>query len=474
MRRLALALLPFALNTALLAQSTVYYLVPGANATFSLARVNADGTGDTLINTGLTTPTFPAWSKDGLELALTSVNPQRPSKISQDVFAFFPANGAVQLIVPFSDSTTVKPVFNPDGSQAGSQNLFSYVVPVYKAFSPDRAHIAVASLVTSGFTQTQTPDLKSLSGVTQTPMLQIYNTSTGVGEGLLSLGRVRTFYTLGGFGVDWHPSQNFVVAPIDVDAPTVGASTPSESSTLFVIEAVPNAITLGRARQLTHPQGFLQTTLFTTTSVIESDYAPAFSPDGQRVAYLRAENIIDASGASILHRPISVSIRIVNTDGSNDHPVLQLSSGIFASQVTWSPDGTQLVFDTGTQPTPQPLQLAQLEAIPSTLSVSVVNADGANPHPIHAAPAGMPAWRPALTGGPDGSAPQFGAIKLVPGNPPTIQITWNTPNVVLESSPVAGKAGPWSTVPGVAAQVNGLFSVTLPASASRTFFRLRQ
>jgi hypothetical protein len=469
MRSLALTLLPLVLNWVALGQSSVYYLIPDAKNTYQLARVNADGTADTAINTGLTTPIFPAWSKDGSVLALTSVNPQRPAKISQDVFSYFPATGAVQLIVPFEDSVTVEqPV--PNGPL---QNRFSYVLPLYKAFSPDKAHIAVASMVTSGFTQTQQAvDPSSLSGVTQTPVLQLYNTSTGVGEGLLSLGRVRTFYTLGGFGVDWHPTQNIVVAPVDLDAPTTGAATPSESSALVIIEAVPNAITTPKTRQLTHPQGVFQSTLFTTLSVLESDYAPAFSPDGNRVAYLRADNIIDTGSGTILHRPISVAIRMINTDGSNDHLILQLSSGIFSSQVTWSPDGTQLVFDTGNQPTPQPLQLAQLVAIPSTLSISIVNADGSNPHPIHAAPAGMPAWQPSIV--PDEPPALRMTVRTLAGNPPSIAIAWNRAGGQLMSSPVAAEGGPtWTAVNAAATVLNGESTVTLPIGTGRAFYRVR-
>src|SRR6185312_8064233 len=94
---LALSALPFREARA----QGIYYLRSTDNNGFQLARVNADGSGDQVINTGLPVPTFPSWSRDGALLALTSVNPQRPSKISQDVFIYNPANGAAQPVVPF-------------------------------------------------------------------------------------------------------------------------------------------------------------------------------------------------------------------------------------------------------------------------------------------------------------------------------------------------------------------------------------
>jgi hypothetical protein len=447
----------------------IYYLRSTGNDVFQLSRVNADGSGDQAINTGLPVTTFPAWSRDGSLLALTSVNPQRPSKISQDVFVYNPVNGTSQLIVPFEDSVTVEPVFS-GGIKVGEQNRFSYVVPIYKAFSPDRNHLAVATLVTSGFYQTQQPPaLDQLSGTTQTPVLQIYNMASGISEVLVTLGRVRTFYTLGGFGVDWHPSQNLLAVPIDIDAPTIGSLKPSESSTIYLVEAVPNAIELGRVRQLTHPQGFLQSSLTAVTTSLESDYAPAFSPDGQIVAYLRAENTIETNGFTTQHRPISVSIRAVNFDGSNDHLLLQLAGGVFSTQLSWSPDGMQIAFDTGQQPVPQPLQLARLEALPNTLQLSVMNADGSNPHLVHAASAGLPAWQPA----PAIAAPRL-TVRLE-GKPLMMVLSWPavTQNVTVESSPGLAAAANWKPLQSSVTTANGQSSITIPASNGAMYFRLK-
>lgn len=468
LRLLALLVLS-AVSTSHAQTPPIYYLRPTTNA-FQLARIGADGAGDQLIQTGLPAPSFPAWSSDGSLLALTSPNPQRPSKISQDIFAYSPTTGTTRLIVPFEDQTTVEPVFS-DGIKIGERNKFSYVIPIYKAFSPNRNRIVVSSLVNSGFYQTQQPLLDSLSGVSQTPILQIYGVADGVAQDLVLLGRVRTFYTLGGFGVDWHPSQNVIVASVDTDGPTVGTAAPSESAALLLIEVVPNAVTSGRYRQLTRPQGLYQITQFGLIQGTQSDYAPAFSPDGQTIAYLRAENTVDASGSVVQHRPVSVTIRAVSLDGSNDRAVLQLAPGIFSSQVTWSPNGQQLTFDTGRQPTPQPLQLARLEATPSTLELSVVNLDGSNPHPIRGPAAGSPTWQPGFSVSID---PRL-SIRLNPGNPPSLSVSWPTlsQSVALESSPVLGAGANWRAVQLPVQSANGQSSVSVPLSASSGYLRLR-
>src|SRR5947208_355524 len=113
---LTLAALPVAL--AQTETSSIYYLRSVPPDQFQLAFIAPDGTGDQPLTTGLTVPTFPSWAKDGSLLALTSVNPQRPSKISQDVFTINPVTGAVQLALQFVDQTSVEPVFS-GGIQVG-------------------------------------------------------------------------------------------------------------------------------------------------------------------------------------------------------------------------------------------------------------------------------------------------------------------------------------------------------------------
>jgi len=98
----------------------------------------------------------------------------------------------------------------------------------------------------------------------------------------------------------------------------------------------------------------------TPESVYSDDTSPAWSPDGTRIAFAST-------------RGGTWNIWLINADGTDLHSL----GTVFASDPAWSPDGTQLTF--------------------SGLSgIGVVNADGSNPHFI-SGPGGSPSspsWSP--------------------------------------------------------------------------------
>lgn len=441
----------------------IYYTRPLVPQGVQLARIDPDGSGDQLVNVNLPEPSFPAWSRDSRLLALTSQHPERPNKVSRDVFLFDPATGATRLAVAFEDRVDVEPV--------SQRNRFSFVLPLFKAISPDQTRIAVASLFHTGFYQTTTPALETLTGRSEVPLLEIYRLSDGGLEEVMVMGRVRSGYTLGGYGVDWHPTQALIALPIDADAPRDGDGGISESSALFLIEAVPNAVSQGRFRRLTFPRGFRQVGPLDISEGVETDYAPAFSPDGSRVAYLRALNAYDSTQGVIRHRPVVVTLRVVNLDGTDDHDILPLAAGRFSNQVSWSPDGRQLVFDLGTQPTPEPLKLAQLQARPETLELHIANADGSNPHLLRGPAGGTAAWMPT----PPPIGPMTLSIRYVREEDPFLVLSWPTPaqTAVLETTERLGTAVNWQSVNAPVTTGGGQSSVTLPLDAAPRFFRLR-
>ena len=130
-----------------------------------LGQINPDGTGDRAIATGLPLPFDPAWSRDGRFLTLTSVNPQRPNKVSQDVFIFDLIASTSRLALLFEDEVKIPPFRERTAHYRPEQTRIR--VPIYKALSPDGARIAVSSLVTAGFYQGGAPDVKRLNGISQ-------------------------------------------------------------------------------------------------------------------------------------------------------------------------------------------------------------------------------------------------------------------------------------------------------------------
>src|SRR5690349_2566810 len=129
MRKLTLLALICGVLQGVWAQtSNIYYVRPTNPDGLQLARINADGSGDQAVNTGLPVTSFPAWSKDGQLLAVTSTDPQRPSKISQNVVTL-DSGGNFRVAVPFEDFTTVEPIID-GGVVLGTRNKFSYTVPL--------------------------------------------------------------------------------------------------------------------------------------------------------------------------------------------------------------------------------------------------------------------------------------------------------------------------------------------------------
>src|SRR5262249_7516116 len=105
-----------------------------------LSQINSDGSGNVRLPVNLPEPGFPAVSRDGRYLALTSVDPAKAFSLSRDVFLMDLATGQLGKLTSFPNnwsSLHTNSLGNIDISQAG------YTLPWYKAFSPDNQHLAV-------------------------------------------------------------------------------------------------------------------------------------------------------------------------------------------------------------------------------------------------------------------------------------------------------------------------------------------
>ena len=357
-----------------------YTRATGADQANQLWQMDPDGSNERIVAVNLPGPSFPRWSPDGRFLSLSSPTPGRPNKLSWDVFTFDPITGQVTTVVPFQDEVVTRDL--PTG---GTELRSGFVLPLYEVLSPDHTRLAVWQFARVAVTQNGTP-----SGTSTTPVLQVFRTADGILESTQILNRQLTGFTTGGDGVDWHPTQNLMAAAIDLDVPVPNAG-PAEGCAIFLMEPANDPLHTGHGRQLTHPNGYLSSTLFQTVNGGESDFAPAFSPNGQELAYFRCLTLLDSNYPGY-RRPCQLSLRIVGVDGSNDRQILAFQPGIFATQVSWSPDGQSLAFDAGSQLVVEgtPANAAD----PSTTRISLVHRDGSNPHPLTGTGRYTPAWRP--------------------------------------------------------------------------------
>lgn len=433
-----------------------------------LGALNPDGTGDHAVAVNLPETGYPTWSRDGRLLALSSVNPATPFSISRNVFVVDLQTAQITQVTSFADTV------NGGGGGGGSAVVSACVLPWFKAFSPDRTRLAVAGVVFTGINVSATNNNPNApydlySGFQGTPALQVYNLDGTPGP-LVHADSSGSDTIHGGDGVDWSPTQNLLVYPADTTVPVnnYGQILQIPVTALVLMAPVNDAIGSGQASQLTFPQASANQTWSGPVTTYETDYQPAFSPDGKQVAYLRAENVMAGTSPELP----TITLRLVNVDGSNDHQIGAFQQGTYCSHVSWSPDGAKLVFDAGQEVVsggiPMPF------ANPTTTSLLIANADGSAVTPLRQPAAAWPAWYPGPGGG---NGPPRLDLALVPhaGGPQLIP-SWpaGNGNFALQSSAALGPQAAWKPEPAQPSIAGGRASLTLNASGAARFYRLVQ
>jgi hypothetical protein len=173
-------------SAAAVANAQILYMQPdpGGSGLSELRQINPDGTGDVALGLNLPQARFPTQSLDGRFLAVTSRDPNRPTQITQNVYQLDRLTGQLRQLTFFEDFVD---------SQTGNSTV---ILSLFKSFSPDNSRIAVTSLET----------VTTSSGVSTTPRLRIFNTSTGLPEAPIAAGPFLDGAHTTGFGLQWLPA----------------------------------------------------------------------------------------------------------------------------------------------------------------------------------------------------------------------------------------------------------------------------
>lgn len=388
------------------ANGSIYYNeIATANSPVLLRRINGDGTGAQQLAINLPSTLYPAISRNGRILLVTSPDPGRPFKISQNVYVIDLITGAMGRATTYLDEFELGGMrFQDDlGKQFGTL-ISSYVVnfPYHKALSPEGSRVVVMEFQKAAITS-QVPSPLSMTDVQSAsqriPIVDVFNLSDALPAGpfVFKSAQERNGLNQGGDGVDWHPALNEVVAAVDTDIRTVG-NFPGSGLQGTVLAVYSTASISPFLRRLTDPvaQRDIDPINTVITAASPHDYSPSISSDGTRVAYarhlMRQDTRFDAAGIAPL--PALCSIRVVNYNGTGDHEIISFPEGAWVTKVAFSPDGTQIAFDLAPQQILNNWYAPLGDVTRST--VNIVNADGSNPRLLAAAPAAYPSWGPSL------------------------------------------------------------------------------
>jgi hypothetical protein len=312
------------------------------------------------IPTGLTNNTFPSVSQDGRYILISAADPLFPNDPSGDVFVFDRANGQTQKVIDHDTETAL------NGS------IF-FRTPLYSALSPNNELIAMA-----------TQEATSPGGTRR--VLSVYRASDGFPLGNAAEGEVSSptappsvLFRPEFHGVSWSPDGRFFASPAFVNTIT-NASIPLLSGGIVLYGIDPVSQRFGKLHEVTHPQAIV----IGPNIIAETHALPVFSPDGQRLAFFSI-----TYPDPFLAGPATAELFTVNVDGTNRRSVLRFEPGQFPGGLSWTPDGSELVFSIMQQVQQPGLPRFPAQGDTSTAVLGFINANGGTPGGIPGAPFGF-------------------------------------------------------------------------------------
>lgn len=368
------------------AQTVFNILVPGPNGP-AHGLFQAQGGNVTAIPTGLETNQFPALSADGRFITISAPDPARPNQLATDLFLFDRVTGTRTQLVDYT---------------AEQQQDGSFVTPHahYSALSPNNQLVALNTLLMITTNQ---------QGSNNVPMLTVNRASDGFQLSIAEIGQGNAldFFRSEFIGISWAPSGSVFATPAYVNTTTqTGQVHATVGIVLFGFN--PGTGQWQRVRQVTQPRIFDNV----VPAVIETHILPAFSPNGQRLAFFEM-----TWPDALLQGPARARLIAVNADGSNFQVLVNFNPGFFPLGLTWSTDGADVIYSIAPQnqvpggfaPSGDP-QGAVIRAVNSTNPTTIRQLPGIN--------AGFFPSQPRVTGPGtvDLSHIQLSLVRLGPGS----------------------------------------------------------
>ncbi len=321
------ALRLLALGLLLLSSGLAAELIFGANvgspAQPDFRVFRASGGNVTQMPLNLNQPVFPSLSPDGNLLVVSSPDPAQPFEASQDLFAFDLRNGQRRKLWNNVTQTL------PDGG-----NLFA--TPMWSATSSNGQRVAFVNQ-TSGTSGGNDP---VSGGVRQ---LRVIRASDGFEIGLAEIGNgsLLDLFQSEFVGISWQPGTDFFATPAYLDI-TNNLDQPLAAAGIVLYGPVgPPGQPYVRAQILTLPSAVVDPN--SGVNVISNHAYPAFSPNGQQLAFFRITFPL-----ANLAAPAQADLIVISTATGNGQVIASFAPGIFPAGVSWR-NNASLVFSLGTQ-----------------------------------------------------------------------------------------------------------------------------
>ncbi len=269
---------------------------------------------------GLPQPGFPSVSPAGNLLVVSSPDPAQPADASQDLFAVNLQNGQVRKLW---DNVT----------QALPGGGFLFASPQWSGTSSNGQRVAFVNQTGS------TSGEPSSGGLRQ---LRVIRASDGFDIGLAEIGNgsALDLFQSEFVGISWLPGTDFFATPAYVPiVNNLGQPLLAAGIVLFGPVGPPGQ-PYGRAQVLTQPTAQANPPF---GNIISTHAYPAFSPNGQQLAFFRI-----TFPAANLSAPAQADLIVVQVASGSGQVIASFNPGFFPIGLSWR-SASSLVFAMGSQ-----------------------------------------------------------------------------------------------------------------------------